>query len=195
MDKGVVHSVSIRLSNRGRWFRRWFVLEWENNGFLENAERAAGGEYEYTIFQWNFRPRIVFPSMQTLGFRFHWGTSRGNLPQQKLFSLGGMTTLPGYDDDAFVGRHLFLIRGEYWVAWKMWLSESSRFSPLKTGVFCDLGNTWSLRGETYRDRVKVDVGLELNYASAIRLSIVKGVGKFNVPARIFVGWGTHFFGV
>jgi pimeloyl-ACP methyl ester carboxylesterase len=192
VDGGFINALTLRLENRGRFLHRGeLFFNWRSQTFVEIATTRAHGDYDYTIFQFNLYPQLVLSSTQALSLGLHWGCSRGDVPQQKLFSLGGDTTLPGYDDDAFVGEHVFLLRARYDLRWGKWLGETSRLAPLGVSLLFDAGDA-RMRDEPLRfDVPKLELGIELNYASLIRIGIVKSLGKEKAASYLYLGWHPH----
>ena len=191
-DSGVINALTLRLENRGRFLRRGeYFLNWHSQTFMETATTRAHGDYGYTVFQFNVYPQLVLSPTQTLNLGLHWGYSRGGVPQQKLFSLGGDRTLPGYDDDSFVGEHVFLLRARYDLKWGKWLRETSRLAPLGVNFLLDAGDA-RMKSKSLRfDAPKLELGVELNYASVIRLGLVKSLGKEREAACFYFGWHPH----
>jgi len=191
VDSGFINALTLRLENQGRFFREGeYFFNWRSQIFLETATTHVHGDYDYTIIQFNAYPQLILSPMQTLTFGLHWGHSRGSVPQQKLFSLGGDRTLPGYDDDEFVGEHVFLIRAKYDLKWGKWLGETSRLAPLGLSFLFDAGDA-RMKSEPLKfDAPKLESGVELNYASLIRLGFVKGLGK-GKTAYLYFGWHPH----
>jgi outer membrane protein assembly factor BamA len=201
VDSGFINALALRLENRGRFLRRGeSFFNWRSQAFVETATTLAHGDYDYTIFQFNVYPQLILSPTQSLNFGLHWGHSRGDVPRQKLFSLGGDATLPGYDDDAFVGEHVFLLRAKYDLNWGKWLGDTSRMAPLGVSFLFDAGDA-RMKSEPLKfDAPKFELGVELNYNSLIRLGFVKSLGKERTasarshPAKrgyFYFGWHPH----
>lgn len=192
VDEGFTNALNLRLENRGSLLRGGEkFLNWRSQAFLETATTRFRGDHDYTVFQLNLYPQLNLSGMQTLGFGLHWGLSTGGVPQQKLFSLGGDTTLPGYRDDAFLGEHVYLLRARYDLQWGKWLGETSRLAPLGVSLLFDAGDI-RMRDEPLKfEPPKLEIGLELNYASTIRIGFVEGLGKEKKAFRFYFGWHPH----
>ena len=192
VDDGFINALTFRLENRGRFWRRGeLFFNWRSQTFVETATTLANGDYDYTIFQFNVYPQLILSPTHALNLGLHWGRSRGDAPRQKLFSLGGDTTLPGYDDDAFVGEHVFLLRAKYDLKWGRWLGETSRLAPLGVSLLFDAGDV-RMKSEPLRfDAPKLELGVDLNYASLIRLGFVKSLEKGRTASYLYFGWHPH----
>lgn len=192
VDSGFINALSWRLENKGRFFKRGeFFFNWRSQTYMETATTHAHGDYHYTIFQFNFYPQLILSPSQALNLSLHWGRSMGEVPKQKLFSLGGNATLPGYDDDAFVGEHVFLIRAKYDLKWGQWLNETSRLAPLGFSLLFDAGDSRTRSEPLKFDAPIVEVGVELNYNSLIRVGIVKSLEPERPSAYLYFGWHPH----
>ncbi|MFC1719276.1 hypothetical protein ACFL6S_36845, partial [Candidatus Poribacteria bacterium] len=191
VDSGFINALTARLTNRGRFLREGeFFFNWSSQIFLETSTTRAHGDYDYTTLQLNGYPQLVLSPAQTLSFGAHWGYSWG-VPQQKLFSLGGDTTLPGYDDDAFVGENVFLLRARYDLNWGRWFGETSRLAPSGVSLLLDAGDV-RMKGDPVEfDVPKLEFGIELNYASVIRLGLVRSLGEEKGDPYFYFGWHPH----
>jgi len=192
-DEGFVNALAFRWEQQGRLLRRGeSLLNWRAQTFLETATARARGAYAYTLYQVNFYPQLTFSPAQILHLGLHWGNSRGDLPPQKLFALGGDKTMLGYADDAFLGERFFMLRARYDLKWGRWLDPTSRLAPLGGSLTFDAGDA-RMRGERLRfDAPKLEVGLELNYATLIRLGVIKALGKARPAPVFYLAWYPHF---
>ena len=192
-DEAVLNLLALRWEQQGRFLRRGeSFLQWRAQIFLETAATWADGEYAYTLYQVNISPQLALSPGQSLRFSLHGGGSRGDVPPQKLFALGGDKTLLGYPDDEFLGERFFLVSTRYDLQWGRWLDPLSRLVPLGGSLALDAGDA-RMRGEQLRfDAPKLEVGLELNYATVIRLGVIRTLGKDRPPPFFYVAWYPHF---
>jgi hemolysin activation/secretion protein len=190
-DKGFINALSLHLGNQGRVLRRGeYFFNWQNQVYLEFATKLLKGDYSYKILQLNLYPQIVITPKQILSLNIHWGGSSGNIPGPRLFSLGGDTTLPGYVDDAFIGKSVFLLRSRYELKFGRWLNETSRLYPFDLIFLLDIGDIIDSNHKSLSD-FKYESGFEIDYASAIRIGFVKSLGRKKSPAHVYFGWNTH----
>lgn len=192
VDSGFINTLAARLANRGRFLRRGeFFFNWRSQIFAETTTTRLHGDYDYTVLQLNAYPQLILSPEQTLNFGLHWGYSWGGVPQQKLFSLGGDATLPGYDDDAFIGEHVYLLRMRYDLNWGKWLGETSRLTPSGVSLLFDAGDVFMKDKPLELETPRLELGVELNYASTIRLGFVKSLGKERDASYFYFGWHPH----
>ena len=58
-----------------------------------------------------------------LDVRLRIGSADGNLPQQYLYDLGGISTMRGFGYKAFTGECMMLFNAEYWFDNDLWHSK------------------------------------------------------------------------
>jgi hypothetical protein len=66
----------------------------------------------------NGRARLLAGGHQSVGVRAIGGWSEGTLPPQRLFAIGGIGSVHGYDFKAAIGDTLALMNAEYEVGWR-----------------------------------------------------------------------------
>ena len=123
----------------------------------------------------------------------HWGASWGDLPPQKMFSLGGIKTIPGYGYDTFLGEHIFLMRARYDLRFDKWLGNTSRWEPLAVSLLFDAGDARKKEEPLEFGAPRLEAGIEFSYASAIKIAIFKSLGKERVAPYIYFGWDPNIF--
>jgi len=194
VGEGIINSISLRLENRGKLLQRDnSAFGWVSQSFVETATKNVDGDYDYTVIQLNLYPQLILSPTHVLSFGMHWGRSWGVLPPQKLFSLGGVKTMPGYGYDAFVGEHTFLIRSEYRLKFGKWLGETSRWEPLAVSFLFDAGDARMKEEPLEFGDPHLEVGIKLSYASVIQVAIFKSLGKDRVDPYIYFGWYPNIF--
>ncbi|NUM79768.1 BamA/TamA family outer membrane protein [bacterium] len=111
----------------------------------------------YTVQAARYQP---LSRWENLDVRLMIGAATGDVPVQKLFYLGGISTLRGHNFKEFSGNQMALANVEYRVS-------SGRFSddriflldPFSLILFMDAGYTWNNKIYSYRDAAK---GVNLN---------------------------------
>jgi outer membrane protein insertion porin family len=133
----------------------------------EFAGKGLGGDFNFNKFNAENRKYFKVGRAQTIALRTDLGYATGNMPDSGRFSVGGIDTLRGYDDDQFKGDKMFTASAEY------------RFPLAKKVqgvVFTDVGNAWD--GEGYKlDDLKSSVGIGIRLTTPlgpIRLDFAKG---------------------
>lgn len=119
---------------------------------------------------------------ERLMLRLIAGTARGDLPLQKNFEIGGLSTLRAYPFKAFAGNRIFLANVEYLLSPDIF-DNFLGIDGLDFIVFGDLGDAWSGNNnesiidsfQPWRwDRLKTDVGLGIADSDGhFRLNIAK----------------------
>lgn len=116
--------------------------------------------------------------------RLRAGSARGFLPEQFLFDLGGLSTLPGYRFKEFTGDRMALASAEYRLdASRSRLGDIPLLGELNLILFADAGLAWfaedrsevtaSFETLTF-DKLKTDVGLGLtDQDGQVRLNFAK----------------------
>lgn len=147
----------------------------------EFAGKAFGGDFNFNKYSAETRNYFKVGHAQTFALRTDLGYATGHMPDSGKFTVGGIDTLRGYDDDKFKGDKMFNASAEY------------RFPLAKKvqGVFfADVGNAWD--GEGYKlDDLKAGVGFGIRLTTPlgpIRLDFAKGEDK----TKTHFGFGGQF---
>ncbi|MCK4512752.1 BamA/TamA family outer membrane protein [bacterium] len=140
---------------------------WDVTLRTEYAGSATGGDYDYRRTLLKTRRYFRLSPTQTLNVRVSWGVANGtDFPSHKLFHLGGMGNLRGYDYNEFEGKHLFFASVEYGV---------HVIEDLELIYFADAGRAWFGTAPTTYDSD------EMNYNIGIGLRLgAPGVGDVRV---------------
>jgi hypothetical protein len=83
-----------------------------------SAPDAFGSDYDFTRSIVNARVRKALTKHQDVGARFIQGWSSGTAPPQRLFSIGGIGSLHGYDFKIATGTSMSLLNLEYMLGWR-----------------------------------------------------------------------------
>jgi pimeloyl-ACP methyl ester carboxylesterase len=194
VGEGIINSLALRLENRGQFLQKGdSSINWRSQAFVETATKSIDGDYSYTVFQLNLYPQLILSPIHVLGFGMHWGTSWGDLPSQKMLSLGGIKTMPGYGYDAFLGEHIFLMRARYDLRFGKWLGNTCRWEPLSVSLLFDAGDARMKEKSLEFGAPRLEAGIEFSYASAIKIAIFKSLGKERVAPYIYFGWYPNIF--
>jgi hypothetical protein len=79
---------------------------------------GLGSDFDFKRHIINGRARMLVGQYQNVGVRAIGGWSEGTLPPQRLFSIGGIGSVHGYDFKAATGDTLALMNLEYEIGWK-----------------------------------------------------------------------------
>lgn len=120
MDEGELHSLTGKLvfdtrNSKSSATRGWFVqLEGEHAG------NNLKGDFNFDRYLLDFRRYQPLGFSDAIDFRFRLGSSKGMLPWEKSFHLGGISTLRGYEYKQFPngpmqpgGNRMILAQLEY----------------------------------------------------------------------------------
>ncbi len=116
---------------------------WLARGFFEFAGGSLGGDYDFRKYVLDVRRYLRFSETQTLTLQASWGIGAGTrYPSHKLFYLGGIENLRGYDRKVFSGKNMMFGRAEYGV----------QMTPkLEVIYFFDTGAAWDTGGNISGD--------------------------------------------
>ena len=130
---GVVHSVTLArvYDNRDNVFNPTAGKRISLSS--EFAGRALGGEFDFDKYTFDYRQYFKVGSKQVLALRFSSGAITGEVPDASLFTVGGIDTLRGYEDDMFKGKKMFTSTLEY---------RYPIAKKIQGVVFADAGNAW-----------------------------------------------------
>jgi len=79
---------------------------------------GLGSDFDFKRHIVNGRARLLLGEHQNAGVRAIGGWSEGALPPQRLFAIGGIGSVHGYDFKAATGDTLALVNVEYEVGWR-----------------------------------------------------------------------------
>lgn len=83
-----------------------------------SAPDAFGSDFDFTRSIINARVRKALTTHQDVAARFIRGWSSGTPPPQRLFAIGGIGSLHGYDFKAATGTSMSLLNLEYMLGWR-----------------------------------------------------------------------------
>ncbi len=159
---------------------------WLAHFSVEFASSRLGGCFNFNRYLMEIRHYWPLVTGENLNFRLMVGSSEGDLPIQKNFELGGISTLRGYPYKIFSGNSMVLINIEYRVHPRIISSQipfiGSAFSLI---FFTDFGKVWETpvdydlldRLKMFRlTSIKNDVGLAIAHPEGkYRLNIAKRI--------------------
>ncbi|KAA3619953.1 MAG: hypothetical protein DWQ05_04300 [Calditrichaeota bacterium] len=121
---------------------------WLISGSAMWNKSSLANDFDYDRFILDVRRYIPLRRGENFDIRLRAGSSRGNMPYQHNFYLGGISTLRGFNYKDFSGNRMVLANFEYRIG-----DKSRRFSnnwvidPLNLVLFFDSGLAW-FAGET-----------------------------------------------
>ena len=169
-------------------------FNWRHTFFIQSVGIFNSGDYDFNIYQLNFTGNLKISKNHQSVTSFHYGWISGAPPPQDNFSLGGMTTLPGFDDDKLIDTRMFRMSQALYISAKNWVDETSKLSPLRFIFTTHAGTVWGSNEKFDAGELVTDIGFEIDYMEVLRLGVAGPVGRFgNSSPRFYIGWGLHVF--
>ncbi len=143
---------------------------------------AENDWFDYDRFVLDIRRYIPVGLKENFDFRLRVGTSRGAVPQQSLFYLGGISTLRGYDYKEFAGNRMVLANIEYRLNSEDRLRDVLLVEEFNLILFYDTGLAWFAEGDKLSDgfgslsrsRLKSNIGVALSDPDGrVRLNLAR----------------------
>lgn len=134
-----------------------FVKYWFEAKFIMPVDRFLKDFFETTFASTADRP-ITFAS------RLIIGASTGDVPYDEMYTIGGDTTLRGYEDDQFHGQKMLL--GNF----ELRIPMDKAFTLV---AFFDVGRAW-------RDTEDISFGSDLGYAPGIGVRLNTPLGNIRL---------------
>lgn len=117
---------------------------WAIVATAELGRRMPGSDYSFDQYILDIRRYQPLGRYDNLNVRFRAGSSEGILPEQRIFQIGGLSTLQAYRYKSFVGTRMVLINAEYIVDgnflddldfWPSWMFGGVNFLFLSDAGF------------------------------------------------------------
>ena len=167
---------------------------WYIQAQAEFYGRQVESDYEFDRFILDIRRYQPLGFGENLDLRLRAGSSRGPLPRQFLFDLGGISTLRGYRFKEFTGSRMLLANVEYRlradsdVMPDIW---SDLLGGLNLVIFFDAGLAWFPKDDSRFDRgfediqwrdLKTNVGLAFtDRRGRVRLNFARRTDSGSAP--------------
>jgi hypothetical protein len=193
VQEGVVMGMDLRADFMGLGLSRLFAgLRDSHTIYYQESGLLHGGDFDFSILQVNSTIKSARSGEHSIQTDIHAGWVWGAAPPQELLSLGGMTTMPGYPDDSFIGARMLLIGQNLHLSARSLFDECSAWSPFSLGIYAHAGAVWKDAGEGDSDRWHHDIGVELDYMKTLRLGIAWPLGsRGDFDERFYFGWAFH----
>jgi hypothetical protein len=160
IDEGRMHSVV--LVAEGGSVKRFHSLP-SGAVFRIEAELGDGfgGDFAFNRVLADGRAYIRTGNRTALALRIRGGRARGTVPIQKTFTLGGLGSVRGYPQNAFLGESMLLGNAEYSIADLRLFG--GLFSRLQLAAFVDAGWAGGPRRSFDVDDVFTSVGAGIGF--------------------------------
>ncbi|MBM4162179.1 MAG: hypothetical protein FJ217_13910, partial [Ignavibacteria bacterium] len=113
IDEGKMHSIlaSAGLSTVTKTL--YGPEGWSIFGTAEFADRDFGGDFKFNQYVLDVRRYQPLGRYHNLNVRLRVGTTEGTVPAQKIFELGGLSTLNAFPFKSDVGNRMILANAEF----------------------------------------------------------------------------------
>ena len=151
----------------------------------EVASSKLGGDFSFNRCSLDVRYFQPVSTGENLNVRLMLGTSEGELPVQKNFEIGGISTLRGYRFKEFTGDSFFLVNLEYRIHSRILGAEfpllGDDFSLI---LFTDFGDAWNgVAGDNMWDRLQMFRVDRLKNDVGIAIADPEGEYRLNIAKR------------
>ena len=143
IEEGRMKSILTSFKIHSTQSQRIFTSGWSASISIEAAGRAFGGNYDFNSYTIDLRRYQPITRYSNLNIRFRTASATNDVPVQKSFELGGLSTLPAYRFKEFTGNRMLLANAEYLINGKM--LDDVEFFPswllrnLNIIIFADAG--------------------------------------------------------
>lgn len=148
---------------------------------VETSNSGLKSDFSFNQYTFELRRYQDFGYKERLDLRLKLGTSEGDLPIQKIYQIGGPSTLRAYRFKDFIGDRMFLANVEYNLNPKVFSTDFLFFDELKYVVFYDVGNAWYSNANKDENWYEGFDQLKLNkLKSDIGVAILFNEGQYRV---------------
>jgi hypothetical protein len=198
IDKGIMHSIMGEIYLDTRNNHKLPTSGWYGRLSMELSNSKINSDFFFNQYILEVRHYMKLTRRERLDTRVKLGTSEGQLPLQKIFELGGISSLRAFKYKEFKGNRMILLNCEYNIS-----SEGiSRDLPFLNNVqlipFFDMGAVWFYKvNENWLagfnllkwGNIKSDIGLAVSdRKDQFRISIAKrtdtGYKPFKITLRL-----------
>ena len=192
VEEGTAGGVRCMIDLSGSLPRRFPRFAWRHTFYYEKSGPFAIGDFSFDTYQINLTGELKLGRYHTSRTTIHGGRQGGNAPPQDEFSLGGMSTLPGYPDDSFVGSRVALASQAFYLSARSLFNETSVWAPLRLKLYGEAGAVLQTGQSFPWNDLRMDAGFEFDYMEILRAGCVWPVGNLREGSpRVYIGWGAH----
>lgn len=198
IDEGRMNSVVVRaeLNTRGwvynnrKYSKR---VGWDIYGEAERSRDEWNSDFDFSRYVLSIARYQPLSRYENLDMRLMLGSVTGTVPAQKMFHLGGISTLRGHDYKAMSGNQMALANVEYRIS--SGALKNDRIFPIhpfSAILFADAGYAWNntiysirelARGTNLRD-IQTDLGVGIGDENDLfRFDIAKSVSEKGSPYK------------
>jgi hypothetical protein len=119
IDDGKMKSFALNLDIQHLGSEKIFTVGWSASGSAEFAGNFTPSDFSFNRYEFDLRRYQPISSLENIDVRVRAGSSLGDLPLQKIYALGGISTLPAYSYKEFDGNRMLLANAEYLMSGRM----------------------------------------------------------------------------
>lgn len=119
INEGRMKSILATFKIHSTESRRIFAAGWSASASVEAADKSLGGDFDFNSYIVDVRRYQPVSRYDNVNIRLRAGSTTGDVPLQKEFDLGGLSTLPAFRFKEFSGNRMLLANIEYVVNGKM----------------------------------------------------------------------------
>ncbi|MFH2004438.1 MAG: BamA/TamA family outer membrane protein [Bacteroidota bacterium] len=162
---------------------------WSLSLSAEFAGKTLKGGYDFNRYVIDLRRYQPISQYDNINLRLRAATSEGNLPLQRMYELGGISTLPAFGYKQFAGNRLLLANIEYIVNGKMFAEGTdfplSLLDNVNLILFTDAGFV-----DQVQDNLSLDSGFDNFTFKNIKSDVGFGFGTRDGKYRLGFAWRT-----
>jgi len=189
VDEGRMKSILTTFEFHQSRERRYFFTGWSASVSAELSPRSLKGDYDFSRYILELRSYLSLGDYDNINLRFRAASATGDVPVQKEFDIGGISTLPAFGFKEFVGNRMLLGNVEYVVNGKI-VDDSELFPAwllrnVNLIFFADAGYVRAVDNEQ-----SVVDGFDGLNSETIKWDWGVGVGSRDGKVRLAFAWRT-----
>jgi hypothetical protein len=199
IDDGVMHSIvgQVSLNNVsniqiGNYHSK--RVGWNISAEGERSTKSLKSDFQFTRYQLTVTRYQPLSRWENLDVRLMLGTATGQLPLQKTFYLGGISTLRGFGYKEFGGNNMAMANVEYRISSGILHDDRVFFlHPFSAILFMDTGYAWNhptttlhktFAGVSVQD-LQTDIGIGIgDEKDLFRVDLAKPVSRKNSAIKV-----------
>ncbi len=204
IDEGLMKSWYAELKLDSRDDRRTPHAGWFGKLSAESSAKKRHSDFSFNQYIFELRTYQRISAYERLDIRLKAATSQGNVPIQKRFRIGGISTLRAFHYRSVRaggtdGDRLLLANIEYNMHPRLFSSPFGMDEDVRYIIFFDAGTVWSRSDVSSKDawnagftslkwrKIKSDIGIALSNASGrFRINLAKRLDTNKKPYAVTV---------
>ena len=158
---------------------------WNVKAEGERSKKNLNSDFDFTRYTFSVARFQPISRWENIDARIMYGAGTGDLPLQKIFAIGGISTLRGHSYKAFTGNQVALANVEYRVSSGI-LKEDKVFfvHPFSFILFMDSGYAWNNKIYAAKDAFKGTHISDLETDLGIGLGDEKDIFRFDIAKSV-----------